>query len=204
MENLVKKVFDILENNLSINEKIVEIENFGNFGDYFKNESEKLDKKYPMIDFEINFEDDEIIFSKIVNEENFQEDLKTPLEKLFYSIVWKQGDLTKIKHILKGIKNESPENAFVFHQFGKFLNDKKQPIIDQHVLRAFDYYKKDFEFQKISEVSKKHENLIREYKNWILETFKTQEIYDYKFLLYKVDRILFLLGKFISIKNKKS
>ena len=64
--------------------------------------------------------------------------------------------------------------------------------------------KKTLNFKKFQKYPKKHENLIREYKNWILETFKTQEIYDYKFLLYKVDRILFLLGKFISIKNKKS
>lgn len=205
MENLVKIIFEILENNLTIDEKIVMIENIQSFGDFYKKESEKLEKKYPMIDFDIDFKENDITILKIIQEENFQNNLKTPLEKLFYAILWKQGDLTKIKHIIKGMKGDKVESALIFHQFGKFLSNKNEPIIDQHVLRAFTFFDKEFEkYRNISEVTVVHQDLIQSYKNWILKTFEIKENKDNKVQLYKVDRILFLLGKFIKkTTNKK-
>ena len=63
----------------------------------------------------------------------------TPLEKLFYATLWKNGDLSKISHIINGIKDESNISATVtFYHFGKFLAEPEEnPIIDQHVIRAY-------------------------------------------------------------------
>jgi hypothetical protein len=55
-------------------------------------------------------------------------------------MVWKNGDLKKLKHIANGIADakETSDNyndAPVFYQFGKYLTDKENhPIIDQHVI----------------------------------------------------------------------
>ena len=71
--------------------------------------------------------------------------------KLLYSIIWKNGDLLKVKHIIQGILESEIENvdnndkefvekqdSLVFYQFGKYLTKKNnEPIIDQHVVRAF-------------------------------------------------------------------
>lgn len=63
----------------------------------------------------------------------------TPLEKFFYSALWKNGDLPKLPHLVNGIKGE-PNNAqaVTFYHFGKFLaQPEENPIIDQHVIRAY-------------------------------------------------------------------
>ena len=69
-----------------------------------------------------------------------QKDLKTPTEKLLYAALWKNGDLLKITHIIRGIQGDdtAESSAMTFYYFGKFLaNPAKSPIIDQHVIRAY-------------------------------------------------------------------
>lgn len=77
--------------------------------------------------------------------------LVTPLEKLLFSIIWKNGQLNRAKSIVEGLiesnlKNKNkkddddeynPNNGIVFRQFGRFLSNPKSPIIDQHVIRFF-------------------------------------------------------------------
>lgn len=84
--------------------------------------------------------------------------LKTPLEKLFFALIWKNQQFSRFSSIVEGIKdplNELKEknkdkkqneentgsieadNAVVFRQFGRYLANTKQPIIDQHVLRFY-------------------------------------------------------------------
>ena len=67
-----------------------------------------------------------------------------PLEKLLYAIVWKNGDLLKLRHVIHGIVDSDVgrkgKNGVVFYQFGKHLSKLGKPIIDQHVLRAFAVY----------------------------------------------------------------
>ena len=75
MENLAKIIFEILENNNSIEiitQKVKEIK-IENFGEYYKKEHEKLKDKYPIIDFKLN---------KIENSKDFLNP-KTELEKFF-------------------------------------------------------------------------------------------------------------------------
>lgn len=66
---------------------------------------------------------------------------RTTLEKLLYAIIWKQMDLGKEARIIDGIMGKDlPKRTYVFHQFGKFLNDHSEPIIDRNVLKCFKIY----------------------------------------------------------------
>lgn len=178
-------------------------------------------ESYPMITFKITPE--EIIDlkneGKLTDGLQFTYDLPSkiddPLSKILYALAWKNGDLPKIKHILRGINDadsdDKPnEEAVVFHQFGKYLTKRPgEPIIDQHVIRAFALYRadksKDEELgkcRKLSELNKVHGNLIAEYKKWLKDginnSLKAHEDYA-----YHIDLILFALGKTIKDQNKK-
>ena len=192
MENLAKIIFEILENNNSIEiitQKVKEIK-IENFGEYYKKEHEKLKDKYPIIDFKLN---------KIENSKDFLNP-KTELEKFFYAILWKQGDLIKLQNIIDGINKKDVKKGFVFHQFGKFLSSDNEPIIDQHTLRSFAYYKHKTEYYSITEITIKHLDFITEYKNFIQKILQKIEG-DKNEILFEIDRILFIFGR--HIKNSK-
>jgi|JI10StandDraft_1071094.scaffolds.fasta_scaffold51423_1 hypothetical protein len=108
----------------------------------FRSKSEK----YPPLSFNISKDDiDELTERKSLGDWNNIPltnliDGATTLEKLLLAMIWKQGDLMKVKHIVDGIRNvnQDGKSGQVFRQFGRFLNDpENEPIIDQHVLRAF-------------------------------------------------------------------
>lgn len=192
MKNLAKIIFEILENNNSIEiitQKVKEIK-IENFGEYYKKEHEKLKDKYPIIDFKLN---------KIENSKDFLNP-KTELEKFFYAILWKQGDLIKLQNIIDGINKKDVKKGFVFHQFGKFLSSDNEPIIDQHTLRSFAYYKNKTEYYSITEITIKHLDFITEYKNFIQKLLQKIEG-DKNEILFEIDRILFIFGR--HIKNSK-
>ena len=169
---------------------------------------------YPKITFKITPQD----INNLKNEGKLTDDLPSklddPLSKILYALAWKNGDLPKIKHILRGINDaysdDKPnEEAVVFHQFGKYLTKRSgEPIIDQHVIRAFALYKaeksKDKElgkWRKLNELNKAHVNLIAEYKKWLVDnidhSWKANEDYT-----YHIDLVLFALGK--TIKDQKN
>ena len=192
MKNLAKIIFEILENNNSIEiitQKVKEIK-IENFGEYYKKEHEKLKDKYPIIDFKLN---------KIENSKDFLNP-KTELEKFFYAVLWKQGDLIKLQNIIDGINKKDVKKGFVFHQFGKFLSSDNEPIIDQHTLRSFAYYKHKTEYYSITEITIKHLDFITEYKNFIQKILQKIEG-DKNEILFEIDRILFIFGR--HIKNSK-
>lgn len=62
-----------------------------------------------------------------------------PLARVLLAFIWKQGDLLKVNHVLKGMQEQRrPEHgdAFVLWQFGRHLADPwTQPIFDQHTSR---------------------------------------------------------------------
>ena len=171
-------------------------------------------EKNPEISFKIIKSELDSIDSEIIKK-GFSFDkikLKTPLEKLFYAMAWKQGDLPKLKHIVQGISDsendvydENRNSGFVFYQFGRYLTKKiGEPIIDQHILRSFIVYKqinKDKEvinnYLKLESISKKHIKWIKEYKKWLVSLNKNFKEDNYT---YYIDRVLFALGK--SIKKK--
>ena len=135
------------------------------------------------------------------------------LEKLLFSLIWKNGDLRKISKILDGIESKpfGDSDRITFYKFGEFLkNPKTEIIVDQHVIRAFRYIKAIEEGLPLEELAQrkkldyltgKHDEDIGKYKAWIKENkwvnpeIKTKEKY-----LEIMDDIMFAIGK--KIKGK--
>jgi len=170
------------------------------------------DKVYPRIKFKITKEEiDDLKEKGLITADNLLTDISNadPLTKLLYSVSWKNGDLKKIKHIIDGIisgQADEKENGLVFYQFGKYLTKKPgEPIIDQHVLRAFGVYNANGDKEKIdrlkrlSLITKKEKELIDQYKLW-LRTELRKELRDIDNYSYHVDKVLFAVGK--SVKEK--
>jgi hypothetical protein len=175
-------------------------------------------KSYPEIKYSISHDEiQSLLNDKILDEDlnfsvNISDKLTDPLTKILYATAWKNGDLSKIKHIIKGIKeakNESYDqnDALVFFQFGKYLTKMEgQPIIDQHVIRAFAVYKctennSIEKLRKISTLDKKHKTQINEYIKWLRSDELTEEVKLEKNYSYHIDKILFATGK--TIKSGK-
>lgn len=176
---------------------------------------------YPKIEFEINPKEiDNLVKDGIIDKDfNFIQtgiaQLQDPLSKLLYATAWKNGDLKKIKHIIIGIKegeevNNEKNDGLIFHQFGKYLTKiKGQPIIDQHVLRAFAVYQTKSEedskitiLRNLELINKNHKTLINNYKEWLnsLEiNHNLRLLPDYS---YHIDKLLFSAGKTIKKKNQ--
>ncbi len=182
------------------------------------------DAVYPALNFsiskadiaklvELGILDDNHAFSKDMNDK-----LTDPLTKLLYATAWKNGDLPKIKHIIKGVlkeKDESDEEqAIVFHQFGRYLTKTPgQPIIDQHVIRAFGIFKpqskgggKEWDvaaMRRLSIVDKRHNGIIAAYKEWLGSDGLSDEVRQCADYTYHVDKLLFALGKTVKYAKRK-
>lgn len=171
------------------------------------------DENYPKIDFKISKEEIEELKDKgIIKRDNTLSNISysDPLTNLLYSVLWKNGDLKKVKHIIEGIisgQQDEKENGLVFYQFGKYLTKKPgEPIIDQHVLRAFGIFKakgdkdKIERLRRLSLITKKEKELIEQYKFW-LRTDLTTELRDIDQYSYHVDKVLFAVGKSVKTKS---
>lgn len=176
---------------------------------------------YPQIKFKLDkSEIDSLINDNLIDKstltfkQDITEKLTDPVTKLLYSIVWKNGDLKKIKHIIKGISevydSSSEQNdALVFYQFGKYLTKTTgQPIIDQHVIRAFAVYKSTDgkrveELQKLETLKKAHKPLINDYINWLQGDELSDEIKAISDYSYYIDKLLFATGKTIKFVKPK-
>ncbi len=177
-------------------------------------------RAYPKIDFQIrNNEILSLVESGLLDENlNFSTSassrLADPITKLLYAIAWKNGDLKKLKHIARGVIDESDDtldqnDALVFYQFGKYLTgDRHQPIIDQHVLRAFGVYQANLndqdpaDYLSLKTVTRKHKALIQMYKQWLQSEDIMEELRTIDGYTYHIDKILFAAGK--AMKNQKS
>ena len=115
LEEKVKRVTDIFAMILEAKdikglEKIEKIDDIKNY---------KIDlKKYPELKFSINKGDiNELTSKNIINSQDFQDNLKTPLEKLLYAMAWKNGDLLKLMHILKGIQDSDFGSGYTIKEY---------------------------------------------------------------------------------------
>jgi hypothetical protein len=179
------------------------------------------------------------ILDKNSNEEGLV--LKTPLEKIFFAILWKNAQLSRMRSIIAGLKSnidieshaideenntKDADPPVVFMQFGKYLKDKNEPIIDQHVFRFYTLLRstqkkfKDIDglknvmnevkikkgYKRKGELKEKVYTLKNIGENGALKlTSENLEIYT-TFVLqlnlnqelkYKLDCVFFSLGKFI-------
>jgi hypothetical protein len=134
---------------------------------------------------------------------NWLDHVHDPVARLLYAIAWKNGDLPKIKHIVQGVladDDEAPSQAFVFHQFGRHLADKAQPIVDQHVLRAFGIHQSTDEetwtsLRKMKTITEAHAHLIAEYRLWLQSDALQALLRAAPGYAWHVDQVLFALGK---------
>lgn len=137
----------------------------------------------------------------------------SPITKLLYAVLWKNGDLKKIRHIIQGIldadeSTNDKESGLVFYQFGKFLTQTGQPIIDQHVLRSFGIYQ-NIELPIIdslrnkSTINKNDKVLIERYKQWLKSDELTRSLRQQPDYSYHIDKLLFALGKMVKKKKVK-
>lgn len=173
---------------------------------------------YPKIEFSISKQEiQSLIDNKILNEEleftpQINSNLSDPLTKLFYATVWKNGDLKKIKHIIKGIldgtnQNSQQSEALVFYQFGKYLTKLPgQPIIDQHVIRAFGIYKATnldeiTRLRHMKIIDKTHIDIIEAYKVWLNSDAIHDELKNNVDYTYYIDNLLFATGKTIKLHS---
>lgn len=210
--NFINSVFNLIKTSKTISE----LEAIQNTLNIHKKNRLKSDV-YAKIEFDIKPEEiDELISNNIINKDlSFNEDitakLTDPLSKILFATVWKNGDIIKIKHILKGIlevKNtiSSQKDAFVFYQFGKYLTKTSgQPIIDQHVIRAFSLYlnTKDEQIdnlRKINKITNSHITIVDYYKKWLTSEELTTELKKQKDYTYHIDKLLFAAGKTVKLK----
>ena len=168
-------------------------------------------EKYPPVNFNVSKNEIKDLVEKGLLTEDYQVgdvSKETPLTRLLYSMIWKQGDLPKLKHIVEGVasdNNTEKNTALVFYQFGKYMTKEiGEPIIDQHVLRAFGIYRalkseeRDLEeinrLISLGTLKKKDKPLIAAYKDW-LKSGLTEELRAYADYTYHVDKVLFAVGK---------
>jgi hypothetical protein len=172
---------------------------------------------YPEIKFRITHQEiKDLIESGNLPEEYDLSDKITnssdTLTKLLYSLVWKMGDLKKLRHIIQGIIdsdkiNDNKEDALVLYYFGGYLTKTKgHPIIDQHVIRAFGVYKatdqeKIDSLLKLQTINSKHKDIINQYIEWLDSTELKKELKSNNNYSYYLDKLLFATGK--TIKRKK-
>ena len=201
----MKELFEKAERAKSLSELNVIIasdDNISNFVGEFEN-------KYPRFDLQIESEEvRQLIETLFLNDDhtiNLEREAGfTPFEKLLLAVLWKNGQIFRVRPIVKGIlghENSGSDFGIIFHQFGKSLANPNEPIIDQHVLRAFSEYGDLSKISGRKKVPRKSvfketdRDLINAYCNWfkgILEHIPEEERNEFK---YRLDKLLFAIGK---------
>jgi len=220
---LVNKVFLMIEGFVDSKEipKIGIQKIFNEFPDV--DEVKPKINKFPRLRF--NLSSDEVLTLKrdgFLDEKNrlssklaSQESL-SPMEKLLYSVLWKQGDLGKERHIVSGILGAAnSDQGLVFNYFGKHLENKVSPIIDQHVIRAFRVKCAVFTDKEVKRIrskdlaiGKKDANekiiVIDKYLEWHKSQREKYPDHMRDDFTYYLDLLLFGLGKYIKLTSGKS
>lgn len=175
--------------------------------------------KYPELQLELTSEDIGSLMADKLDEDlrlhaDLSARLETPLEKLLYALVWKNGDLQKVAHIIKGAADVRPTSLTngpgqVFRQFGRHLADRSESIVDQHVLRAFELYEQmnDRDSTKVKAIRKKINwdkdvACIERYKRWLCVHFKERQDSEPGYVV-NIDMVLFSLGRAVKITSKR-
>lgn len=156
-------------------------------------------------------EDDLCLTSKLANGVLPNGQPMTTLEKLLYSVLWKNGDLGKEHHIVAGVLEQDvhQKTGTVFYEFGGYLSGRNNFIIDQHTLRCFAVACEKGEavtqarrLELIDRNHQKHAAWIKSYVAFYeeIQKGKNMPVSDY---LYEVDRLLFGAGKLIKLQKNQ-
>lgn len=179
--------------------------------------------KYPELQLQLTADDISTLVDDKLDQDlhlhaNLSAYLETPLEKLLYALAWKNGDLQKVGHIIKGAIEAGQPTPLtngpgqVFKQFGRHLADRSESIVDQHVLRAFELYElcKQNEFPNPDDVTTIRKKInwdkdvacITRYKTWLKTQFSERQRSELGFVV-NIDMALFALGRAIKITRTR-
>lgn len=144
--------------------------------------------------------------------------VNNPLAQLLYSVAWKNGDLRKFKPLKYGLTDEGGRNirniendSYVYYQYGKHIIDRGEPIVDKHTGRAFKFInilkenKKSLEekdIEKIRSYGKLNRTDYLNYLEWVNKVLPSNLV-DREHVLSCFDKIMFTLGKALSIKASR-
>ena len=168
--------------------------------------------QFPALPFTI----DEMYFQGIQNWSKFPLSRElldrewTPLEKLFFAQLWKEGKLRSsgrsVEGVEQGVKqnNHKVSDAIVYHFFGRHLVDPvANPIIDQHSYRAYKLIENQHadivQIRKIEKVPSKEE--ANAYCEWFCAILKAEKIVTYQDTRI-IDSYLFALGKYAKMSKR--
>lgn len=165
--------------------------------------------KYPVFDFNLTLEDVNLLKTSGVIDldhkleaQNFPND---PLAKLLAALLWKNGDIHKVQHLLDGItgrEGDRSPNSLIFKQYGASLANDMEPIVDQHVLRAFEIYSLvSYSEPKVDKIRKKalykssDKPLLDKYRIWFEQIIKRVTESERTYYKDILDKIIFIKGK---------
>jgi hypothetical protein len=170
------------------------------------------ERKYPKLHFQLNKSElEELRKREILDADgnlNLGDCELSALEKLLYALAWKNGDLGKERHIVRGVNSSDSgaggKEGLVFFYFGRHLADKSNPIVDQHVIRSFRLHELS---QKSSQENltavraneKVDEESIQRYVKWLGEL--NDDLRSQPGYRFHVDKVLFALGKAVKAKQ---
>ena len=132
----------------------------------------------------------------------------TALEKLLYSVLWKNGDLGKEHHIVEGVygNEQKKRTGKVFYEFGGYLSGRNSFILDQHTLRCFAVrmsstgheISRARQLETVDRSDEQQQRWIGRYMAYYdaLEKRFGDAASDY---IYEVDRLFFGAGKLIKL-----
>ncbi|MET0392373.1 MAG: hypothetical protein ABW019_04495 [Chitinophagaceae bacterium] len=163
----------------------------------------EFEHKYPRFDLQIKPQQvQQLKENRFLNEDhtiNLEREAEfTPFEKFLLAVLWKNGQIFRVQPIVDGIvgiKKSESEFGIIFNQFGRHLADPTEPIVDQHVLRAFCEATGRKKVPRKTVFKTSDQKMIDEYRNWfkiILQRITEQEKEEFR---YKLDKLLFTIGK---------
>lgn len=168
--------------------------------------------QFPALPFTINEKDFQVIqnWSKFPLSQELLDREWTPLEKLFFAQLWKDGKLRSSGRIVEGVEHGVKQNnpkvsdAIVYHFFGRHLVDPvANPIIDQHSYRAYKLIENQHadivQIRKIEKVPSKEE--ANAYCEWFCAILKAEKIVTYQDTRI-IDSYLFALGKYAKMSKR--
>ena len=197
-------LFNNLESHQTLSDLITFIDEQG-----LDKEIEMFYKKYPKL--RLNIEAAEI--TKLIEQDILDRQNKlnpntfhgTTLERLLVAALWKNGDINKLQHIVDGILQTEgfrSDYSLIFKQFGHSLTTSLEPLVDQHVLRAFEikslpiYSEFAVNSLRKKRIYKTSDNtILNSYRQWfknIIGRICIEDQPDYK---EKLDKVLFIKGK---------
>ncbi len=169
--------------------------------------------KYPTFNFRLTQSDINhlreigvINESNLLNPDKFPQD---PLAKLLAAVLWKNGDINKVQHIIDGITGRTEdrtEYSIIFKQYGVSLANDEEPIVDQHVLRAFELYSLEaYSEEAVAKIRKKElyktkdKPLLDNYRIWFYQLISNVPVSERAEFRNTIDKIIFIHGKAIKI-----